>query len=105
MHNRIVTTVARLDDAAEMTRFLAPIPNAAPLARLLAGHEPVSTRAYLDDARTALFIESDGRQVLCFAVPNVTIDQAEMIESRREALGVVDATTFQQAVDQALATL
>ncbi len=102
MKPTVLTTAARLDDEGEMRAFLAAIPHADGLSALLRRLEPVSTRAYEDETQTARFIESDGRRVLCFTVAGVTIDQAEMIELRRETLPGVDEGVFQRVVDEAL---
>jgi hypothetical protein len=93
MDRKIITTRARLGDEAEMAKFLSPIPN---------GENPVSTRAYQDETRTARFVESDGDVVMCFAIDDLTIDQAEMIEIEWEGICALDESLFQKAVQQAL---
>jgi hypothetical protein len=98
----IYTTSARLDDGGAMAIFLAPIPDADQLAKLLAKAEPVSTRAYDDENHAARYVESDGKAVKCFMVIDVTIDQAEMIEIEFENIGARDETAFQEAVARAL---
>jgi len=98
----IVTTTARLDDDAEMAKFLAPIPNREQLARVLEDKKPISTRAYEDETWTARFVESDGKKVMCFTVAPITIDQAEMIEMRWEGNVALSETAFAKAVEQAL---
>ncbi len=102
MLTAIVTTTARLDDEAEMAKFLSPIPNGEQLAEVLKGTKPVSTRAYEDEAWTARFVESDGKIVMCFTVSNITIDQAEMIEAAWEGIGMLDETEFRKTVEQVL---
>jgi len=102
MHPEIVTTTARLDDAAQMAKFLSPIPNGEQLAKVLEGGKPVSTRAYEDETRTARFVESDGSIVMCFAVTDITIDQAEMIEVEWERMCALDEMAFQKSVERAL---
>jgi len=102
MDQRISTTAAQLDDAPAMARFLAPIPNADKLAILLRPGEPLSTRAYDDEADTARFIESDGRMVMCITVRNITIDQAEMIEIQYEKAESVGEAPFLEAVQRVL---
>jgi hypothetical protein len=102
MNIRIVTTMAPLDDGAEMTNFLSPIPNGEQLAEVLYNREPVSTRAYEDETQTARFVECDGKMVMCFTVTDITIDQAEMIEAEWEGICGLDETAFQQAVERAL---
>jgi hypothetical protein len=75
MSRRISTTSARLDDGSAMAQFLSPIPDSDPLATLLSKGEPLSTRAYDDEAQIARFVESDGNVVMCYTVTDITIDQ------------------------------
>lgn len=102
MGRTIITTTARLGSKTEMAAFLSPIPNGDRLAELLEAGNPVSTRAYEDEARIARFVESDGNQVMCFAVVDVTIDQAEMIEAEWEGMCTLDEALFRKAVQLAL---
>ncbi len=102
MQTAIVTTTARLDDEAQMTEFLSPIPNGDGLAKVLERGKPVSTRAYEEETRTARFVESDGSIVMCFTVAGITIDQAELIEVEWERICALDETQFRQAVERAL---
>jgi hypothetical protein len=99
---KILTTTARLDDPAAMAAFLSPIPNGGELGKVLAAGEPVSTRAYDDETWTARFVESDGERVICFAVTNITIDQAEMITTEWEVVCTLDEADFTKAVERAL---
>jgi hypothetical protein len=99
---KILTTTARLDDPAAMATFLSPIPNGGELGKVLAGGEPVSTRAYDDETWTARFVESDGEMVMCFAVTDITIDQAEMITTEWEGICTLNEADFQKAVERAL---
>jgi hypothetical protein len=102
MDAEIETMTARLDDVAEMTRFLASVPDSAELAKVLDDRKPVSTRAYEDETWTARFVESDGRMVICFKIAPITIDQAEMIEMQWERNIALSETAFKRAVEQAL---
>ncbi len=104
MEARMITTMALIDDAAAMARFLAPIPDGDQLAKLLEGQEPVSSRAYEDGAETARFVESDGRIVNCFTISGITIDQAELIAIERERMALFSESEFRQVVERALAT-
>lgn len=102
MAAEIETLTARLDDAAEMTRFLASVPDSAELAKVLVDGKPVSTRAYEDETWTARFVESDGKSVVCFKIAPITIDQAELIEMQWERNITLSEAAFKQAVEQAL---
>jgi hypothetical protein len=97
-----VTTTARLDDEPNMANFLSSIPNGGQLAKVLDVRNPVSTRAYEDEAETARFVESDGITVMCFTVTGITIDEAEMIEAEWEGECALDEKAFSEAVERAL---
>ncbi|MGA2777702.1 MAG: hypothetical protein ABSF94_09095 [Steroidobacteraceae bacterium] len=102
MSTGLSTTTARLDNDADMARFLAPIPNADRLAAVLADRKPVSTRAYEDETQTARFVESDGKTVMCFTISDITIDQAEIIEAAWEGVCALDESAFRNTAEQAL---
>ena len=102
MDMNILTTMARLSDRVEMRRFLASIPNGEQLAKVLEAGNPVSTRAYEDETRTARFVESDGETVMCFKVSPITVDQAEMIELKWEGAVALSEAAFEKAVELAL---
>ncbi len=105
MSNRIAFTTACLDDADAMARFLTDIPNRDDLARVLRQRKPVASRAYDDESGTARFVASDGRVVKCFAVSDVTIDQAEMIAAACMSLSAWNEAEFRQALLLSLGTL
>jgi hypothetical protein len=96
---------ARLDDADAMARFLSDIPNRDDLARVLQERKPVASRAYDDDSWTARFVASDGCVVKCFAVTEITIDQAEMIAAACQHLSAWDENEFRQAVVESLGSM
>jgi len=102
MSTRISLATAHLHDAAAMAEFLLGIPNSEVLAKVLQEREPVSSRAYDDDTWTARFVASDGQVVKCFAVTDITIDQAEMIAAAEPDVFSCDETTFREAVAQSL---
>jgi hypothetical protein len=102
MDDKVSTASARLDDNAAMAAFLSPIPNGEELAKVLAGRHAVSTRAYDDEAQTARFVESDGNIAMCFTVVDITIDQAEMIETEWESIGMWGDEAFRSAVAKVL---
>jgi hypothetical protein len=102
MSSIISCATARIDDSAEMARFLAGIPNSAELAKLLQRREAMSSRAYDDGAWTARFVSSDGHAAKCFAVTGITIDQAEMIAAVCDDVGALEETQFREAVARSL---
>jgi hypothetical protein len=102
MNTKISLATARLDDAAEMAKFLSGIPNGEELGKVLQNREAVSSRAYDDETWTARFVVSDGRVVECFAVADITIDQAEMIAAAWILVPVLDEAGFRDVVAQAL---
>jgi hypothetical protein len=95
-------TRATLHDAGQMAAFLAPIPNADALELLLRGKKVVSTRAYEDEAMVARFVRSNGENVACYTVREVTIDESEMIAAQCELLDDWNLESFSRAVHLAL---
>jgi hypothetical protein len=93
---------ARLSDSKALADFLAAIPNNDGLAELLAGRTPQNTRAFDDDNLVARFVISDGTDVTCFTVVDITIDQAELITLACEESDAWDEAAFQQAVSRVL---
>ena|SRR5580658_9332084 len=102
MSTRISCARARLDDAASLRKFLADIPNSEDLAKVLHLGEAVSSRAYDDETWTARFVASDGVSVKCFAVTDITIDQAEMIAAACMDVFGCDETGFRELVARSL---
>jgi len=102
VHTRISVSTAQLHDAAAMADFLKSIPNSAELAKVLQTREAVASRAYDDETWTARFVASDGQVVKCFAVSDITIDQAEMIAAAGIDLLACDEAGFREAVARAL---
>jgi hypothetical protein len=102
MSTNILLTTAPLHDAAAMEEFLRAIPNSEELAKVLQEREAVSSRAYDDDTWTARFVASDGRAVKCFAVTDITIDQAEMIAVAEIDVMECDESGFREAVARLL---
>jgi hypothetical protein len=99
---KLHTVAVRLDDAQALEQFLADIPYHDGLAELLATRTPQNTRGYDDDNQIARFVISDGDVVTCFTVPEITIDQAELITLACEQANAWDAAAFQQAVVRVL---
>jgi hypothetical protein len=99
---KILAAAARIGDSQSMAAFLAAIPDSEELAALLAGREPLNTRAYDDPTQTARFVISDGAAVTCFTVPDITIDQAEMITIECENTDAWDEAAFRLAAARAL---
>ena len=102
MNTKISFATARLDDAAAMAKFLSGIPNGEDLGKVLQKKEAVSSRAYDDETWTARFVVSDGRVVKCFAVTDITIDQAEMIAAACVEIPELDEVGFREVVAQSL---
>jgi hypothetical protein len=99
---KIIASRAKIDDAAQMALFLAPIPDAGTLEALLMERKIVSTRTYDDDAMIARFVRSDGTTVVCYTVQEVTIDEGEMIAAQCELLDDWNVESFSRAVHIAL---
>jgi hypothetical protein len=99
---KIAVAEARIDDPKAMASFLAPIPNSGELAALLAQKEPLNTRAFDDETQTARFVISDGNIAVCFAVTDITIDQAELITIACEESNEWGVESFPEAASRAL---
>jgi hypothetical protein len=99
---KLHTATVSLNDAKALEQFLADIPYHDGLAELLATRAPQNTRGYDDDNQIARFVISDGDVVTCFTVPEITIDQAELITLACEQVNAWDETAFQQAVARVL---
>jgi len=102
MSTKILFSAARLDDAEAMGKFLIDIPNRDDLARVLQNRKPVESRAYDDETWTARYVASDGAVVKCFAVTDITIDQAEMIAAACLEISAWDEAVFRETVLQSL---
>jgi hypothetical protein len=102
MQTKISFTAARLDDAVAMAKFLSDIPNSDDLAKLLQHQKTVASRAYDDETWTARYVASDGQVVNCFAVTNVTIDQAEIIAAACMDISASDEAALREAVARSL---
>ena len=102
MSAKISFATARLDDAAAIAEFLSGIPNGEELGKVLQNRRAVSSRAYDDETWTARFVDSDGRVVRCFAVADITIDQAEMIAAACIDVPALDEAGFREVVAQSL---
>jgi hypothetical protein len=100
--SKILFATARLVDAAAMVKFLDAIPNGEDLGKVLQSREALASRAYDDETWTARFVASDGQVVKCFAVTDITIDQAEMIAAACVDNPALDETGFREAVAQSL---
>ena len=100
--SKILTSAARLDDAKAMASLLASIPDSAELAGLLVSEADLNTRAYDDANLTARFVISDGVTATCFAVYDITIDQAEMITVECEKSNAWNEAAFRLAAARAL---
>jgi hypothetical protein len=99
---KVTESHAKFADAAQMTAFLASIPDADGLQALLMKRKIVSTRTFDDDAMVARFVRSNGAAVACYTVEAVTIDEAEMIAAQCELLDEWNLETFSRAVHVAL---
>jgi hypothetical protein len=102
MSAKITFATARLDDATAMAKFLSGVPNGEELGKVLQNREAVSSRAYDDETWTARFVDSDGQVVRCFAVADITIDQAEMIAAACIGVPALDEAGFREIVAQSL---
>jgi hypothetical protein len=99
---KILVSTARIENPKALATFLASIPDSADLAELLGRKEPLNTRAYDDENQAARFVISDGTTATCFTVPDITIDQAEMITIECEKFNAWDDSAFREAAARAI---
>jgi hypothetical protein len=99
---RILSALARLNDAAAVNQLLAPMRNRATLKRKLrpgfCGHK----YTYDLNARIARFLLTNGEIVACYSVTGVSLEEAKTIAIACEHLGEWSMRTFQAAVVSAL---
>lgn len=99
---RILSVLARLNDAAAVNQLLAPMRNSATLKRKLrpgfCGHK----YTYDLNTRVARYLLTNGEIVACYSVTEVSLEEAETIAIACEHLGEWSMRTFQAAVVRAL---
>lgn len=102
MTTTILAAGARLDDPTAMDALIAPIPNGEQLRQILLTRTPTRRRAYHKETRTARWVVSDGEQVVCFTVTDLTFEQAVAIGVECYAITVWDVPEFHAAASRAL---
>jgi hypothetical protein len=99
---RILSVLARLNDAAAVNQLLAPMRNSATLKRKLrpgfCGHK----YTYDLNTRVARYLLTNGEIVACYSVTEVSLEEAKSIAIACEHLGEWSMRTFQAAVVRAL---
>jgi hypothetical protein len=99
---RILSVLARLNDAAAVNQLLAPMRNSATLKRKLrpgfCGHK----YTYDLNTRVARYLLTNGEIVACYSVTEVSLEEAKTIAIACEHLGEWSMRTFQAAVVRAL---
>jgi len=99
---RILSALARLNDAAAMSELLAPMRDRAALKRKLrpgfCGHKYI----YDLNSRIARYLLTNGEIVACYSVTGVSLEEAKTIAIACEDLGEWSMRTFQAAVVSAL---
>ena len=99
---RILSALARLNDAAAMSEILAPMRNKASLKRKLrpgfCGHK----YTYDLNTRIARYLLTNGEIVACYSVTGVSLEEAKAIAVACEYLGEWSIRTFQATVVHAL---
>jgi hypothetical protein len=100
---RILSALARLNDAVAMSELLAPMRDKAALKRKLrpglCGHQYI----YDLNTRIARCVLTNGEIVACYSVTEVSLEEAKTIAIACESLDEWSMTTFQSAVLHALA--
>jgi hypothetical protein len=100
--DRILSSLARLNDAAAMSQLLAPMRDRAALKRKLrpgfCGHK----YCYDLHTRVARYLLTNGEIVACYSVTEVSLEEAMTIAIACDDLSEWSMRTFQAAVARAL---
>jgi hypothetical protein len=99
---KILSAVARLNDAAAVNELLAPMRDRAALKRKMRpgfrGHKYVYNRRM----RTARYLLTNGEIVACYTVADVSLEQAATIATACDEISEWSMTTFEAAVERVL---
>jgi hypothetical protein len=86
-----------------MARFLSPIRESGLLVEALRSKEkPVTWAHYDEQTRVARYVVSDGTTVMCIALTDITLYQADQVEVACEDIAEWGTQSFRRAVEQAL---
>jgi hypothetical protein len=99
---RILSSMARLNDAAAIYELLSPMRDRAGLKRKLRPGFRGHKYAYDGRAHTARYLLTDGQIVACYSVTDVSLEQAAAIASAFDELSEWSTRTFQRAVERVL---
>ena len=103
MSTRILLTSARLDDAEAMDQVLARIsPIATILPRCCTTESPCPRGPTTTTLGSRASLPATAAVVKCFAVTDITIDQAEMIAAACIDISAWDEALFRETVAQSL---
>lgn len=100
--DKILSSLARLNDAAAMTELLAPMRDGAALRKKLRPGFRGHKYTYDLQARIARCMLTNGEIVACYSVTEVTLEEAKAIAAACEGLSEWSLRTFQSAVARAL---
>jgi hypothetical protein len=99
---RILSALARLNDAAAVNQLLAPLRDGATLKRKLRPGFCGRKYTYDLNTRIARYLLTNGEIVACYSVTEVSLEEAKTIAIACEHLGEWSMRTFQAAVVRAL---
>jgi hypothetical protein len=100
--DRILSVLARLNDAAAVNELLAPMRDREALKRKLRPGFRGHKYAYDLHTRTARYLLTNGEVVACYSVTDVSLEQATMIAAACDDLIEWSMRTFQATVARAL---
>ena len=102
MDIKLYSASAMLNDEKALKRLVAPLPNGQLLKqklRRLVGR----TQAYDEKARKGFFVVCDGKQVECYTVEGITLEQSAQIQAMCDGITEYSFATFKaQAVEPVL---
>ena len=101
---KIFEARAQLDDDDALSNLLRPIREAELLRTSLLLGKSGRRQGYDETTRTARYIVSDGKVVVCFTVTNVSLRQSAEIATECDSITEWGSSAFRAAVERAMGT-
>jgi hypothetical protein len=99
---KILSVLARIDDAAAINELLVPMRNRAALKRKLRTGFRGHKYAYDRWARTARYLLTDGEVVACYSVTDVSLEEAATIAIACDEISNWSMRSFRGTVKRVL---
>jgi len=100
---KIFIARARIDDAAAMKTLIGAIPGGDSLWNILQGGETGRTQtSYCTAMRTAYYVVTDNKIVVCFTVTDLSLEQAVALADACDDIAEWSTTAFVAAAKRAI---